>query len=108
MIFSHVVATCVSNLLSHNSIYVGPHQSQVLVNLCLEKGKCEEVNTGEKGIHFPVVVYRLEGALVLIYTSVLFLQRTNISPSIKVAFLDPLLSTWVRLQLTSPIIIMSV
>ena len=32
------------NSLCHNSVYVGPHKSQVLINLCLQRAKGDPVN----------------------------------------------------------------
>lgn len=32
------------NSLCHNSVYVGPHKSQVLINLCLQRAKGDQVN----------------------------------------------------------------
>lgn len=41
------------NSLCHNSVYVGPHQSQVLINLCLQRAKGDWVNQASSRQNHP-------------------------------------------------------
>lgn len=41
------------NSLCHNSVYVGPHQSQVLINLCLQRAKGDQVNQASTRQNHP-------------------------------------------------------
>lgn len=41
------------NSLCHNSVYVGPHKSQVLINLCLQGAKGDKVSEAPRMYNHP-------------------------------------------------------